>query len=84
LPSREIAKSVYNSAHRRDRHGGTLLPSEGGPPLPLALGIADQGPDWETGVTKTLPWCVVGILSDTTVAGGCTGSPTISGCIVLT
>jgi hypothetical protein len=58
-------------------------PSDGGAALPLALGIAGPGLDWETGVAKTLTWRVLGTLSDITVAYGFTGSPTISGGIAL-
>ena len=59
------------------------VPDDGLPALPLALGVADQALDWQTGVAKTLTWRVVGSLSDVAVAYGFTGSPLVSGGIAL-
>jgi uncharacterized membrane protein len=57
--------------------------SGGGSAMPLALGVAAQGLDWETGLAKTLTWRVLGTMSDIAVAYGFTGSPMISGGIAL-
>jgi uncharacterized membrane protein len=58
-------------------------PSDGGAALPLLLGVAGQGLDWETSVVKTLTWRIVGSLSDVAVAYGFTGSAVTSGGIAV-